>query len=167
MDKLPKAYWILFAGVLVSLGFNTWFFFKLSNAQKGISEGARDIIALLDQAQNQSISYTAHINQNVPVSATFDVNENIDVPIKTFVAINTTVNVPVSIPVIGQVTIPVPINTSVPVQTTVSVPIKKTIRIQGTSPVEVDIPIEIPIANTPFAEILSKLKEWISKNAGI
>lgn len=167
MAKNSKGYVFLWFIVLFSLGLNAWLFWKFLNAENRLSNGAGDIVAALDKAQTESISYTAHIKQNVPVSASFDINETISVPIQTSIPINTSVAVPVTIPVIGQVTIPVPINTSVPINTTVSVPIKKTITIKGTSPVSVDIPVEIPIAQTALGDILSKLKMWISANARV
>jgi len=160
----PRGYRALWLAVAISLGANIWLAGKLYNLQRNAVKAADIAAATLDQARTQSISYTARVNQNVPVNAVINIDEHFSIPIKTNVPIKTTVVVPVTIPIIGEiVNLSVPIDTVVPVDTTVSVPVKKTFSVKGSSPISIDVPIEIPIADTPLGKVIDSLKSWLLK----
>lgn len=159
--------WILWILVLGSLAMNFWILGKFLSLEGRTNQGAGEILKALNKAQSGSISYTAHINQNVPISVTVNLDDTITVPINAKVPVKTTVIVPVTIPVINQVVdLNVPINTIVPINTVVSVPVRKTLVVRGSSPIVVDVPVNIPINQTPFADILKILSDWISQIAG-
>jgi hypothetical protein len=114
-----------------------------------------DTRAIVRDISEDTFSYTFEMDQEIPVAANVPFRQEITVPINTTVPVNTSVVVPIDL---GFTTynLTVPINTVFPVDMEVTVPISQTVDIVTTVPMDIDVPIEIVIADTPFVSYLEE-----------
>jgi hypothetical protein len=103
-----------------------------------------------------TFSYTFEVDQEIPVATSIPFNQEITVPINTTVPVNTSVVVPFDL---GFTTynLTVPIKTVFPVDMEVTVPVSQTVEIVTTVPMDIDVPIEIVIADTPLVGYLDEV----------
>ncbi len=116
--------------------------------------GAR---ATVSDLSDETISYTFEVNQGIPISATVPISKSVVVPIRATIPVSTVVIIPVSAGILGSFDLNVPIRTMIPVNLDVTVPISETVNVATTVPLNVDVPIRIPIAETPLAGYLDNL----------
>lgn len=105
----------------------------------------------------ETFSYTLEVEQEIPVAASIPINENITVPVHTTVPISTVLTVPIDAGLLGTFDINVPVQTIIPVDIEFSVPIRKTISFSTTVNLDVDVPIEIPLAETQLPHYIEQL----------
>jgi hypothetical protein len=90
------------------------------------------------------------------VATSIPFSQEITVPINTTIPVNTRVVVPIDL---GFTTynLAVPVNTVFPVDMEVTIPVSQTVDIVTTVPMDVDVPIEIVIADTPLVGYLDEV----------
>ncbi len=142
---------------LCSLALNGAVILALLQARQislGVLSDTRTIVTDIGGA---TFSYTLAVDQEIPINTSIPFNEEVIVPVNTIIPINTTVVVPIDAGLLGEFDIPVPIQTTIPVNLEIAVPISKTVNIATTVPLNVDVPIEIPIGETPLLGYLEEL----------
>jgi hypothetical protein len=114
-----------------------------------------DTRAIVRSIGEDTFSYTFEVDQEIPVAANIPFSQEVTVPINTTIPVNTSVVVPIDL---GFTTynLTVPINTVFPVDMKVTVPISQTVEIVTTVPMDIDVPIEIVIADTPLIGYLEE-----------
>jgi hypothetical protein len=122
-----------------------------------------DTRAALADISRSTFSYTLEVSQDIPVKTSIPFNEEVIVPIQTTVPISTVVVVPINPPLLPAFNLSVPINTIVPVDLEIAVPISQTVDIATTVPLDVAVPVEIPIADTPLAGFLDELDAALAR----
>lgn len=118
--------------------------------------------AIIAEIGDDTLSYTVQVDQEIPVAASIPFSEQVAVPINTTVPISTTVVVPVNLG-IATYRLSVPISTVFPVDLEVSVPVSQTVDIATAVPLDVDVPVEIPVAETPVSGYLQELDATLAK----
>jgi hypothetical protein len=114
-----------------------------------------DTRAIVRSIGEDTFSYKFEVDQEIPVAANIPFSQEVTVPINTTIPVNTSVVVPIDL---GFTTynLTVPINTVFPVDMEVTVPISQTVEIVTTVPMDIDVPIEIVIADTPLIGYLEE-----------
>jgi hypothetical protein len=153
---------VLTALTLLSLALNGIVileFLQLRQAAHGVVTDARTLVL---EIADDTFSYTIEIDQQIPVSTEIPFSESISVPINTVVPINTEVVVPVDL---GFTTykLKVPIETVFPVDMEVTVPVSQVIGITTVVPLNVDVPIDIAVSETPLADYLNDVNATLKR----
>jgi hypothetical protein len=102
------------------------------------------------------------VEKEIPVATSVPFNEKITVPVQTTIPISTTVVVPIDLGITSY-NLKVPIRTLVPIDLEFTVPVSRTIDVATTVPLDLAVPIEIPIADTPLAGYLESLDENLAR----
>jgi len=147
---------------LVSLALNAVVIYGLLRARQVALATVADTRTLVAGIGDDTFSYTFQVKQEIPIAATIPVDEKITVPVKTTVPISTTVTVPIDLG-ITTYDLKVPIRTVIPVNVSFTVPISQTVDISTTVPLDVAVPIQIPLADTPLAGYLEDLDAALAK----
>jgi len=158
---------VLAALTLLSLALNGVVIFGLLQARQialdavtGARATVADTRALVTGIGDDTFSYTFKMQQEIPIAANIPFNEEVTVPINMTIPINTTVVVPINAGLLGTFDIDVPVRTIIPVNREFTVPISQTVT---TVPLDVDAPIEIPLAETPLAGYLEELDAVLAR----
>lgn len=114
--------------------------------------------ATVADIRDETISYTFEVNRRIPVSASVPISKSAVVPIRATIPVSTVVIIPVNAGILGSFDLDVPIRTMIPVNLNVTVPISETVGISTTVPLDLAVPVEIPIAETPLVGYLAKLE---------
>ena len=152
--------WVLTVLVLVSLALNAVTIFALLQARTLAKE---QIVLLADQlqkAEGQDLTFDIKQTRGIPVQAVVPVQKQLSIPINTTVNIDQVLNVPINTP-LGNTSINIPIKTSIPVNLTVPVAISETVTISTTFMLDGNVPVTIPMANTPFATMIRDLRQQL------
>jgi hypothetical protein len=167
---MRKIAWILLVIlVLVSLVLDVFIVLQLYRARQAALRLTAQAAAELEALQGETIRYTFHFQDELPVVAEVPFREKLDVPIVAAIPISTTVSVEqtLQVPVrtlLGDVTVEVPLDVDIPVAMTVpidlSVPVEvsRTATVSATVPLDLEVPLAIPIAETPLADLLGELQ---------
>ncbi len=102
------------------------------------------------------------IRTTIPVDLEVPSGEGGTVSVRTTIPINTTTVVPVDLGITTN-DLEVPIRTTIPVDLEVVVPISKTVHVATTVALDVDVPIEISIADTPLVGYLEELDAVLAR----
>ena len=124
-----------------------------------------ELSTLADQmatTEFQTISVTVKLKQDIPVTATFPIQKSVVIPVNTTVNIDQVIAVPINTP-LGTATINVPLKTSVPINTTVPVSISDTLTVNTTVNIDLAVPVNIAVADTPFADLLRTLRKQLTE----
>jgi len=116
--------------------------------------GARTLVSGLG---DDSFSYTVSVERDIPIQANVPFRQEIVVPIQTTIPISTVVIIPVNAGLLGTFDMDVPVRAMIPVNMEVTVPLSRTIEVSTTVHLDLDVPIEIPLAETPLAGHLVEL----------
>lgn len=113
----------------------------------------RTIVARIAE---EEFSYDVELEQEIPISTEIPFSESFRVPVNTVVPIDTVVVVPVDL---GFTTykLTVPIETVFPVDMEITVPISQVVNVTTVVPLELEMPVDIAISETPLAEHLRDL----------
>lgn len=150
---------------LSSLALNGAVIFALLRARQIGLNTVTDTRAILNDVGAATFSYTLEVNQEIPIRTSIPFDEEVLVPVNTSIPINTTVVVPIDAGLLGEFNIPVPIQTVIPIELEIVVPISQTVEIAATVPLNVEVPIEIPIADTPLIGYLENLDAALERIA--
>lgn len=167
MRKIAWA--LLIVLVLVSLTLNVFIVVQLYRARQAALHLTAQGAVALRALQGETIRYTFHFQEEVPVVAEVPFHEKLDVPIVASIPISTTVSVEQTLQVpiqtlLGDITVEVPLDVEIPVAMTVpidlSVPVEisRTVSVSATVPLDLEVPLAIPIAETPLADFLGALQ---------
>lgn len=165
--KRPYVIALILLGVLTLLslalnGIVIFQFLRLRCVAYGVVADARTLITDLT---DDTFSHTVEIDQEIPISTDLPFNEAMTVPINAVLPISTTVVVPVNL---GFTTynLAVPIDTVFPVDMEVTVPFSQTVDITTAVPIDVDVPVEIAIADTSLVDYLEELDATLEEIEG-
>jgi len=117
-----------------------------------------EAVAVLEGLERQSFTHTIVIDDDIAVQTDLPVNQTIPVEIDEMLPIQADVTVPVDTRLFGTINLNVPIDTTVPVQFTEEIVINQTFSVDTTVPIHLEVPIDIAVANTPFADTLNDLQ---------
>jgi len=169
----PIALILLTLLTLCSLALNGAVIFALLRARQiGLDTGqaaldtVADARAMLVGIADDTFTYTFEVKQEIPIATTIPFDEEVIVPIHTTVPISTVVIIPISAGLLGTFDVDVPIRTIIPVDLDVAVPISQTVDIATTVPLDVAVPIEIPLVETPLVGYLGELDAVLAQLEG-
>ena len=148
---------------LISLALNGVTIYALLRARQNtlaMVEDARDVIGGIG---DDTVSYTVTIEHEIPVSASVPFKQEIDVPVNTTIPIDTTVIVPINAGILGTFDIEIPIRTFVPLSLEIAVPIDEMVEVDTTVPLDLEVPVEVTIADTPMYGHLEELDEALAR----
>jgi hypothetical protein len=158
---------------LLSLTLNVVVILGLQQARQIALDTVTDARAIIAGVGDETFSYTFELDQEIPIAASVPFHEDITVPVHTTLPISTVVAIPINAGLLGTFDIDVPIYTVVPVDLEFTVPVSKTVTIATTVPLNIDVPIEIPISETPLvgylAELdaaLARIEAWLEQLVG-
>lgn len=147
---------------LLSLMLNGAVIYVLLRGQQIALNTVSDARAVVTSINDATISYTVEVDQEIPVAASVPFYETVSVPINTVLPVETTVMVPINLGVISY-SLEVPISTIIPVDLEVTVPISQTVDVITTVPLDLDVPIEIPLADTPLVDYVEELDAALAR----
>jgi hypothetical protein len=116
-----------------------------------------DTRAIVVGVSDDTFSYTLEVEQEIPIATSIPFNEEVTVPLRTTIPISTVVSIPINAGLLGTFDVDLPVHTLIPVDLELSVPISQTVNIATTVPLDVDVPIVIPLAETPLVDYMEKL----------
>ncbi len=148
---------VLVVLTLLSLTLNGMVIVGLLRARQITLNTVTETRAIVAGIGDDTFSYTFEVDQDVPIAASIPFNEEVTVPIRTTLPISTVVVIPINAGLLGTFDVDVPIRTVIPIDLEVAVPVSWTVDIATTVPLNVDVPIEIPIADTPLVGYLEEL----------
>jgi hypothetical protein len=149
---------------LISLALNGVVIFGLLRAQRIALDAQQVGLGVVTEARSaitgvgdDTFAYTFEVKQDVPVETSVPFREEVIVPIRATIPISTMVIIPVNAGMLGTFDIDVPVRTLIPVNLDLSVPISHTVDIATVVPLDVDVPIEIALAETPIVDYIADL----------
>lgn len=149
---------LLWIVALTSLLLNLALLRQLAAAQATARQAVLNAIEVLDDFQQQRFVYTVTIDENLVVNTDMPVDETIPVSIDETLPINTTVTVPVKLGPLGTTNIDIPIVTVIPVDLDFNVEIDQTFRVNTAVPIDLEVPIEIAVEDTPLHGTLGDVR---------
>lgn len=155
--SLPPGYIVLWVITILSLLFNVVVLRQLAIAKQVAQQAIDDAIITVGNLQNTTLTYTAVINDTIPLNADLELNESIPVLVDETLPINASINVPVRMGPFGTYTVTLPISGSVPVYTTLNIVIDQPIHVATTVPVQLEVPVRLAVKDTPLAETFDDL----------
>jgi len=167
MRKIACALLVIF--VLVSLVLDVFIVVQLYRAWQAALRLTAQAAVALEALQGETIHYTFHFQDELPVVAEVPFREQLDVPIVAAIPISTTVSVEqtLQLPIhtlLGDITVEAPLDLEIPVAMTVpidlSVPVEisRTVNVSATVLLDLEVPLAIPLAETPLADLLDGLQ---------
>jgi hypothetical protein len=133
------------------------------DAQQAVENTVTDARDIVTGIGDDTFSYTFKLQQEVPIAAVVPVDEEVVVPIRATIPISTVVMIPINAGLLGTFDIDVPVRTMVPVSLDVAIPISHTVDIATTVLLDVEIPIEIPLAETPLVDYMEELDAGLGR----
>ncbi len=159
----PTGYLLLWVLTLVSLLVNALLVRQMMLARQTAQQAVEDAIVVIDGLQNQTYTHTVVIDEALKVQADVPVNTTIPVTVDQEIPIDTTVNVPVQTALFGTINLDVPIKTTIPINLEQDVVIDQTFAIDTAVPLYLEVPIELVVADTPFAETLMQIRDRLAE----
>ena len=147
---------------LLSLALNGVIIYGLLQAREIALATVADARTIVTGIGDETFSYTFEVDEEIPVAASVPFREEITVPVQTTVPISTTVVVPINLG-ITKYNLELPIRTLVPINLDFTVPVSKTVHVATTVPLDLKVPIEIPLADTPIVGYLEGLDADLGK----
>lgn len=170
MNNRSIGYGLLWLVALTSLALNALLIYALLNVQTRAGQALSNMAASVGKLQTETLDYTAHIEQTIPIVLSVPISQTVSVPIVTTVPIRTQVTGSIST-FFGAVPIDIPIQTDVPVNIRTDVPIYANLPVSTTVPVVLDVPVHIKISDTGLGQgllqtqaALEALSEAVSAN---
>jgi hypothetical protein len=118
-----------------------------------------DVNGLVDDLDNAVITRTIHISETIPVEFALNLDKNLDVQLTQGVQINrpATFTLPAGGGQInGSVYLVLPKGQTLPIHMQMTVPVDRQL------PVEMDVPVYIPLKETELGPVTGKLKELLT-----
>ncbi|HEY72773.1 MAG: hypothetical protein B6I35_07570 [Anaerolineaceae bacterium 4572_32.2] len=133
------------------------------DAQQTALDAVSDARTIVTGISDGTFSYTLTVEQEIPIATTIPFNEEVSVPIHTTIPISTTVVIPINAGLLGTFSIDVPIRAIIPVDLEFTVPISQSVDIATTVPLDVDVPINIPLAETPLIDYMDEVDAALAR----
>lgn len=153
---------VLLVLVLFVLALNGVLIFGMMRAQQSALVTLNDVRSVLNGISHGTFSYAFAFQDEIPFQTTFPVNEEFTVPVQTTIPVNTTVVVPINLGFTSY-NLRVPINTVFPLDMEFTVPVSMTMDVDVTVPVDMEVPIEVSLAETPLVGYLDELDASLSE----
>lgn len=161
----PLDYWLLWLVALGSLALNVWLINTWLTVRQEIEVTRQQIVQAVSEAANGvtqlelgTIDYTVHVDEVLPFDVAIPISDTLVVPISETIKVNSSAIV--NLPLIGWTALPFSI--SVPIDLKVTIPISRTYLISDTIPVVFDIPIRIPLDDTPLGDLKIGAREYLN-----
>jgi len=148
---------------LLSLTLNGAIIFALLRTQQSVLHAVKDARSVVKSIGQDTLSHTLEVEQEIPVVTSVPFNKEVTVPINTTIPIDTTVIVPIEAGILGTFDIEIPIRTVIPVDMEVAAPVSETVEIAASVPLELEVPVEISIADLPLAERLQEMDQALER----
>lgn len=148
---MPFHYYVLWVVVLGSLVMNAITLREIAKARVAARQAISDAIAVLSGFQQQTFTYNVNIDDTMVIDTNVPVDEIIEIPIHELIEVRTGATVTLlDIPGVGPITHNVPVAADVPIDVVFEAPLKQDFHIVLPIPVQLDIPIELAIIDTPL-----------------
>lgn len=122
-----------------------------------------DTRSIITGIGDDTFSYTFKVQQEIPINTSVPFNEEITVPIRTTIPVSTVVIIPVNAGLLGTFDVDVPIRTMFPVDLNITFPVSQTVDIVTTVPLNVAVPIEVPLDETPLVGYIEELDTGLAR----
>jgi hypothetical protein len=132
-------------------------------AQQTALNTVADARSMVTGVGDDTFSYTFKVEQEIPINTSVPFNEEITIPIRTTIPVSTVVIIPVNAGLLGTFDVDVPIRTMFPVDLNVTFPVSQTVDIVTTVPLNVAVPIEIPLNETPLVGYIEELDTGLAR----
>jgi hypothetical protein len=132
-------------------------------AQQTALNTVADARSMVTGVGDDTFSYTFKVEQEIPINTSVPFNEEITIPIRTTIPVSTVVIIPVNAGLLGTFDVDVPIRTMFPVDLNVTFPVSQTVDIVTTVPLDVAVPIEIPLSETPLVSYIEELDTGLAR----
>ena len=119
--------------------------------------------AIFAGMEDDTLTYTVEIHEDILVSTSVPFNKQITVPINTTIPVDTTVVVPIDAGILGTFDVDVPIRSVIPIDMDINAPISETVDVFLTVPVDLEVPVEIPLSETSFGDALQALDQALAE----
>jgi hypothetical protein len=159
--RRPIDYYLLWLGVIVSLGINAYLLNLVIEVQRQLGTAAGDAAEAVADFSGASIDYPVEIRETIPVSLTVRYHDTISVPISYTLPINTNIAVPLRTP-LGTFPLNFPVVASIPISLNPMIPISIVVPISHVVPIAIDVPIHIELADTPFGTALVGVEDYLN-----
>lgn len=154
--------WVL---VTASILLNVIVLNQLNSLRRAARESITEASMILADLQDETITLMIPVNETITLDTDFPVNKTVTVPIQTEVPISSAVTVNVDAGVLGGIPVSFPIYTTVPVDISVDVPIEETFNVHAPVTLDLEIPVELAVADTPLYETLGQFQEALDAQA--
>ena len=144
--------------VIFGLSLQIWTLFELSRARSTARQELNAVSQQLAILRNETFSLNVPINESIPIDTIVPVRQSLNVPISTTLFIDTFVTIPIDTP-FGATTFDVPIRGNFPIRTNVPFDIETDVEVSTTVDLRLNVPINLPISETPFARLLEDLEQ--------
>ncbi len=151
----PRPFGYLFLWLLtgISILLNLVILRQMLIARQAALQAISDAIVVIDNLQNQTFTQTVRVDDMLDVNTTLPISETIPVTIKETLPVNDTV----MIKVLG-VDVPVTIEANLPVELSFDLVIDQNFRASASVPLELEVPIQVSIGDTPLYDTLDEVK---------
>lgn len=118
----------------------------------------------------QPVTFTARVNQDVPIVASVPFQRTIEVPIRTAIPINevieTTITVDGPFGFDVPVDVTVPLDLTIPVDITVPIQIDEAIDVDTSTRLDLDVPVELDLEESGLADLVRLISANLERLAG-
>ncbi|MBN1313679.1 MAG: hypothetical protein JXB30_19910 [Anaerolineae bacterium] len=152
--SLPPGYIVLWLVTILSLVLNVLILRQVAFAKQAAQQAIDDAIVTVGNLQDAAFTYTAVIEDTIPINADLGLSESIPVPVDENLPLDATISVPVEIGPFGTYTVTLPVSGTVPVRTTLHIVIDQPLHVSTTIPVNLEVPIEVAVKDTPLKATL-------------
>jgi hypothetical protein len=152
--SLPPGYIVLWLVTILSLMLNVMILRQVALAKQAAQQAIDDAIIMVGNLQDAAFTYTAVIEDTIPINADLELNESISVPVDETLPVDAAINVPVDMGPLGTHTVTLPVSGTVPVNTTLKIVIDQPLHVSTTIPVKLEVPIEVAVEDTPLKATL-------------
>lgn len=149
---IPPGYFILWLIALASVLINVIVIRQLVLARTIVDNAIGETIEVLGNFKQQSFSYTVVVDDSIIVDTDIPIQMVVPVEIDEVIPVGGTVSVPIDLGPLGSFPVDVPFSSAAPVQITVDVEIDESLAVFTEVPVNMDIPIELALEETPLNE---------------
>ena len=132
-------------------------------AQQTALNTVTDARSIVTGVGDDTFYYTFKVQQEIPINTSVTFNDEITVPIRTTIPVSTVVIIPVDAGLLGTFDVDVPIRTMFPVDLNITFPVSQTVDIVTTVPLDVAVPIEVPLAETPLVGYMEELDTGLAR----
>ena len=165
---------LMFVLVLFSLALNAYLIWQATLLRARAAALQREALGTVSRFREElgalsgaTLSYTVHIDQEIPIDAVVPFRQELEIPIRTTVPISqevqTTVNLEVkSLNLNLPVDVTVPVDLEVPIDMVVPVEIDQQVPVRTTVPLQLDVPVSIRLAETDLARYIELLDQGLA-----